>query len=119
MLKRFKIWLQLPKQDKHYSKWLSQNTHLLYRLKHMTTHQVVILRDYTDKEVEKYGVDLLYSITKDLAFKSTGLDLLNTKSKKTLCDSIVAFQKSEYGNTIHNYAYINKIVSEVWKYPRV
>ena len=114
MFKRFKIWLQLPKQDKHYSKWLSQNTHLLYRLKYMAAHQVVILSDYTDKEIDKYGIELLYVITKDLAFKRTGLELLNIKSKKTLCDSIVEFQKSEYGTTIHNYAYINKIVSEVW-----
>lgn len=113
MFKRIKIYFSLPKQDRHFAKWLSQNDHLLERLKTMTAHQVVILSEYTDEEIEKYGVDLLYTLTKDLALKPMCLRYLNTKSKKTLADSVLEYQRKELGVAIHNFAYINRVVGKL------
>lgn len=114
MLNRIKLYFSLPKQDRHFSKWLSQNTHLLPRLETMTAHEVIILSDYTDKEIEKYGVSLLYSLTKDLALKPHLLSLLNLKTIKTLADSVIIYQKKEYGMAQHSYAYVNSIVANEW-----
>lgn len=113
MFKTFKIRKKLQPQDKHYAKWFSQHEHLLPRLNGMTAHEVIILSDYTDKEIEKYGVSLLYSLTKDLALKPHLLPLLNLKTIKTLADSVIIYQKKEYGMAQHSYAYVNNVIKGI------
>lgn len=115
MFSRIKLYFSLPKKDRHFSKWLSQNTHLLYRLETMTPHQVFVLSEYSDEEIEKYGGDTLYILTKELALKPKLLPLLNLKSKKTLADSVIRYQKEHYGMAIHNYAYIISYIEALYE----
>lgn len=110
MIKRIKAYLSLPKGKKHYTRWFVFNYDLLYRLKQMTPHEVVILSDYTDEQIRLHGVKLLYVMTKKLSLKPNLLGFADTRTLKTLADSVVIYQKHEYGNKLIEYKQIKSIL---------
>lgn len=100
LINYIKAFFVLPKfYRKHY-----------YRLEKMTADEVIILYDYTDEQIERYGVNLLVTMTNKLFFIPDALVFLDRRTVKTLADSVVHYQKALYGNKLQEYKTIKKII---------
>lgn len=84
-----------------------------YRLENMTVDELIILSDYTDEQIEKYGIEFLITMTNELHCIPDALVFLDRRTVKTLSDSVVHYQKALYGNKLQEYKEIKKIVETI------